>query len=455
MSTIIDEAPSDSQESDAQGGGGVNTIYDVHSTPSLLQYVQELQTPPVTPKGSPVAADGGHSFAGRDSCTGSSTGDAQPGVLATVGSQRALVARAGKQPGAGSGKVRARGFRKQYAPLTECGFGVYHRLRLPAILLVDSIEWDAWILVMVLFNALCLAFFRPTDASYSSLSLTIQFFEILCQICFTYEAIVKLAALGVARYKLSYLRDPWNVFDFVVLLAGWLALYAFFTTLSDDTSTLHGPLTVFGVIRVLRPLRVLKMLPELRRLTGAVLLALPQLLTLASLSLLVFTTLAVVGLQLLGGKLDQQCYKPIGDFYQDTGPVLKLCSTEGTRGGGRSCPADYVCQASPGAPNYGFTSFDSVQLAYLTIFQCMTQQGWSDVMYWAKQTAGQYIYAYFTVILFLSFFLFNLIIVFIIVNYSLSQEQNAFQSIKVGETDARDGWAEVGWIVGLWYVPRH
>lgn len=396
-----------------------------------------MQTPPVVPEDSPLTAAESASFAGQGGgCSAGDDTQQQPGVLlatrAAGSSQRALVVArpGGKQPGS---KARARGFRKRYAPLTECGFGVYHRLRLPAILLVDSIEWDAWILVMVLFNALCLAFFRPTDASYSSLSLTIQFFEILCQICFTYEALVKLAALGVARYRLSYLRDPWNVFDLVVLLAGWLALYASFTTMSDGTSTLHGPLTVFGVIRVLRPMRVLKMLPELRRLTGAVLLALPQLLTLASLSLLVFTTLAVVGLQLLGGKLDQQCYKPIGDFYQDTGPELKLCSTEGDRGGGRSCPAGYVCRASSRTPNSGFTSFDSVQLAYLTIFQCMTQQGWADVMYWAKQSVGQYIYAYFIVILFLSFFLFNLIIVFIIVNYSLSQEQNAFESIKVGQ----------------------
>jgi hypothetical protein len=390
----------------------------------------------VTPKGSLLTADDRSSVSGGAVCHDGS----QAGASQTAASQwDVALSRAGTGRGKARGPARAQGFRKQYAPLTECGFGLYHRLRLPAILLVDSIEWDAWILVMVLFNALCLAFFRPTDASYSSLSLTIQFCEILCQICFTYEAIVKLAALGMVRYKLSYFRDPWNAFDFMVLLAGWLALYAFFTTLSEDTSTMHGPLTVFGVIRVLRPLRVLKMLPELRRLTGAVLMALPQLLTLASLALLVFTTLAVVGLQLLGGKLNQQCYKPLGDFYQDTGPVLKLCSMSGDAGGGRACPTDYVCRASPETPKYGFTGFDSVQLAYLTIFQCMTQEGWADVMYWAKQTAGQYVYAYFTVILFLSFFLFNLIIVFIIVNYSLSQEQTAFESIKVSSMLEDDG----------------
>ena len=314
-----------------------------------------------------------------------------------------------------------------------------HPLRLRAVLLMDAIAWDAWILVMVLFNAMCLAFWRPTDASTSSLSLTIQFFEIFCQTCFTYEAIVKIVALGVVRYKGSYFRDPWSVFDFIVLLAGWLALYASVTADGVDASsgTIAGPLTVFGVIRVLRPFRILKMLPELRRLTGAVVLAVPQIATLMSLALLVFATLAVVGLNLLSGKLHQQCYKTRGNYYQDTGAALQLCTTSSDYGGGgRHCPEDFVCQDAPVGPNFGFTSFDNVGLAFLTIFQCMTQQGWADVMYWARQSVGYYMYAYFTVILFLSFFLFNLIIVFIIVNYSLSQEQSTVESIKDGSLAA-------------------
>lgn len=46
---------------------------------------------------------------------------------------------------------------------------------------------------------------------------------------------------------------------------------------------------------------------------------------------------------------------------------------------------------------------------------------WSDVMYWSRQAMGSWTYAYFLVMIFLSFFLFNLIIVVIIVDYSRSQ----------------------------------
>lgn len=52
----------------------------------------------------------------------------------------------------------------------------------------------------------------------------------------------------------------------------WIAL----NNVTDQTS-------VFSVLRVLRPLRILRMFPELRRLTGAVSMAVPQLINLASL----------------------------------------------------------------------------------------------------------------------------------------------------------------------------
>lgn len=44
------------------------------------------------------------------------------------------------------------------------------------------------------------------------------------QICFTYECIIKIFALGLVGHRLSYLRDPWNTFDFIILVSGCVAL---------------------------------------------------------------------------------------------------------------------------------------------------------------------------------------------------------------------------------------
>ena len=44
--------------------------------------------------------------------------------------------------------------------------------------------------------------------------------------------------------------------------------------------------------------------------------------------------------------------------------------------------ADLVCQKGWVGPNDGITNFDNFGLAMLTVFQCMTMEGWTDVMYW-------------------------------------------------------------------------
>lgn len=42
---------------------------------------------------------------------------------------------------------------------------------------------------------------------------------------------------------------------------------------------------------------------------------------------------------------------------------------------------DMVCKLYWEGPNYGITNFDNFGLAMLTVFQCITLEGWSDVLY--------------------------------------------------------------------------
>lgn len=88
---------------------------------------------------------------------------------------------------------------------------------------------------------------------------------------------------------------------------------------------------------------------------------------------MIFVVLGVVGVDVLGGKLRHRCYKPLGKFWEDAGDVLMLCSTHESFG--RQCPSGYECVDYGASPNYDLTKFDSFPYAFLTIFQCMTQQG--------------------------------------------------------------------------------
>lgn len=65
------------------------------------------------------------------------------------------------------------------------------------------------------------------------------------------------------------------------------------------------------------------------------------------------------------------------------------------------CNTDIKAEAPPGAhvcdanistcldhwegPNLGITSFDNIGFAMLTVFQCITMEGWTAILYWVKQ----------------------------------------------------------------------
>lgn len=43
-----------------------------------------------------------------------------------------------------------------------------------------------------------------------------------------------------------------------------------------------------------------------------------------------------------------------------------------------------TCIESWEGPNYGITSFDNIGLAMLTVFQCITMEGWTTILYWVS-----------------------------------------------------------------------
>lgn len=50
--------------------------------------------------------------------------------------------------------------------------------------------------------------------------------------------------------------------------------------------------------------------------------------------------------------------------------------------GGYDCgEIDQVCKLYWNGPNDGITNFDNFGLAMLTVFQCITLEGWTDVLY--------------------------------------------------------------------------
>lgn len=58
-------------------------------------------------------------------------------------------------------------------------------------------------------------------------------------------------------------------------------------------------------------------------------------------------------------------------------------------GHGRQCPINgSECREGWQGPNNGITNFDNFLFAMLTVFQCITMEGWTDVLYWVSGPAA-------------------------------------------------------------------
>lgn len=103
------------------------------------------------------------------------------------------------------------------------------------------------------------------------------------------------------------------------------------------------------------------------------------LLHIALLVLFVIIIYAIIGLELFSGKLHKSC------FTNDTHTLMpdpNPCGEDGfqcSNLGGEL--EDMVCKYYWEGPNFGITNFDNFGLAMLTVFQCVTLEGWTDVMY--------------------------------------------------------------------------
>ena len=45
---------------------------------------------------------------------------------------------------------------------------------------------------------------------------------------------------------------------------------------------------------------------------------------------------------------------------------------------------DSTCREYWEGPNYGITSFDNIFYSMLTVFQCITMEGWTNVLYYVS-----------------------------------------------------------------------
>ncbi|RZF45624.1 hypothetical protein LSTR_LSTR010575, partial [Laodelphax striatellus] len=293
-------------------------------------------------------------------------------------------------------------------------FSPWNSIRRTCIFLSTNQYFDYVVMTTILLNCVFLAKTEPLEeAEYIFLAI------------YTAEMIIKSVAKGFILNKYTYLRNPWNWLDFVVITSGY-------ATIGMEVGNLAGLRT----FRVLRALKTVSIMPGLKTIINALLHSFKQLAEVMTLTIFCLMVFALFALQVYMGELRNKCVMIANQtethaewrewisnsshwiFTDEDEPML--C---GNMTGARHCPPGFVCLRVGENPNHGYTSFDNFLWSMLTTFQLITLDYWENVYNMVLASCGPLSVVFFTVVVFFgSFYLINLMLAVVALSYEEEAE---------------------------------
>jgi len=122
---------------------------------------------------------------------------------------------------------------------------------------IESWPSQAVLITLILINAVILGL-ETSEAIMARLGSVLVASDRAILAVFVVEIGLKLAI-----WRGRFFRDPWSVFDFIVVSVALIPA--------------TGPVAVLRALRVLRVLRMISMVPSMRRVAGGLLAAIPGL----------------------------------------------------------------------------------------------------------------------------------------------------------------------------------
>ncbi|MBL8018077.1 MAG: ion transporter [Leptospirales bacterium] len=140
--------------------------------------------------------------------------------------------------------------------------------------------FQRFIIGTILFNALALGILTfkglPPDIHH-----IIEVLDHICLFIFCFELVLKLIA-----QRLSFFRDGWNVFDFVVVAVALVPA--------------SGPLSVLRALRVFRLMRLVTAIPSMRRVINGMFAAIPGTASVGGVLFVMFYVAAIMATNFFG-----------------------------------------------------------------------------------------------------------------------------------------------------------
>ncbi|XP_042586072.1 voltage-dependent L-type calcium channel subunit alpha-1D-like isoform X2 [Cyprinus carpio] len=301
------------------------------------------------------------------------------------------------------------------APRALCCLTLSNPIRMAALALVEWKPFDIFILLAIFANCVALGVSKPfPEDDSNATNHNLEQVEYVFLVIFTIETFTKILAYGLVMHPSAYIRSGWNLLDFVIVIVGLFSVIAEMGEHkpgeAHHAAGKPGGLDVKALraFRVLRPLRLVSGVPSLQIVLNSIMKAMVPLLHIGLLVMFVIIIYAIIGLELFIGKMHKTCFYVGTDLMVDDDPTP--CAFAGN---GRFCVGNNtVCRGGWEGPNGGITNFDNIFFAMLTVFQCITMEGWTDVLYWMNDSIGfELPWIYFvSLVIFGSFFVLNLVL---------------------------------------------
>ncbi|KAM3865348.1 LOW QUALITY PROTEIN: voltage-dependent T-type calcium channel subunit alpha-1I-like [Diretmus argenteus] len=255
-------------------------------------------------------------------------------------------------------------------PKRSCG-EVWHDVRMKLWGIVESKYFNRGIMIAILINTISMGIEHHEQPE--ELTNVLEICNIVFTSMFSLEMILKITAFG----WFSYLRNPYNVFDGIIVII----------SVCEIVGQSDGGLSVLRTFRLLRVLKLVRFMPALRRQLVVLMKTMDNVATFCMLLMLFIFIFSILGMHIFGCKFS---------LRTDTGDTV------------------------PDRKN-----FDSLLWAIVTVFQILTQEDWNAVLYNGMAATSPLAALYFVALMtFGNYVLFNLLVAILVEGFQAEGDAN-------------------------------
>uniref|UniRef100_A0AAQ5X748 Voltage-dependent T-type calcium channel subunit alpha n=1 Tax=Amphiprion ocellaris TaxID=80972 RepID=A0AAQ5X748_AMPOC len=237
--------------------------------------------------------------------------------------------------------------------------------------IVESKYFNRGIMIAILINTISMGIEHHEQPE--ELTNVLEICNIVFTSMFSLEMILKLTAFG----SFNYLRNPYNVFDGVIVII----------SVCEIVGQSDGGLSVLRTFRLLRVLKLVRFMPALRRQLVVLMKTMDNVATFCMLLMLFIFIFSILGMHIFG------CKFSLKTETGDTVPDRK--------------------------------NFDSLLWAIVTVFQILTQEDWNVVLYNGMAATSPVAALYFVALMtFGNYVLFNLLVAILVEGFQAEGDAN-------------------------------